>query len=115
PPAAAGLAGALRVARAKRRSRRGRGRTFVMLAAVPQVAPALAAALVAGWSAWAIPFFPRGWPLGLAALAGGAALWRPRLGLAVALAVPVLPLGSRVPAAACRSLTVAAVLLALAV
>jgi hypothetical protein len=41
-----------------------------------------------------MPFFPAGWPLGLAALAAGVTLARERAGLALALAVPVLPLGN---------------------
>jgi Protein kinase domain len=93
-PDAAALAGALRLSGGRRRRRGGRRHTFVVPAAVPHVAPALAAAVVAGWSAWAIPFFPRGWPLGLAVLAAAAMIMRPRLGLAFALAVPILPLGN---------------------
>jgi hypothetical protein len=41
-----------------------------------------------------LPFFPHGWPLGLALLVGAAAFFRERLGLALALAVPILPLGN---------------------
>ncbi len=93
-PDAAGLAGALRLSGATRRRRRGGGHTFALPASAGRLAPALAAAVVAGWCAWAIPFFPSGWPLGLAALAGAATFFRPRLGLAFALAVPVLPLGN---------------------
>src|SRR5205807_6973293 len=55
---------------------------------------AAAAALFAGWSAAAFPFFPAGWSLGLAAVAAALTALRPRLGLALALAVPVLPLGN---------------------
>jgi hypothetical protein len=50
--------------------------------------------LFAGWVAAALPFYP---PLAvplLALLAGALTLARPRLGLAFALAVPVLPLGN---------------------
>jgi hypothetical protein len=112
-PDAAALAGALRIASGRRRRRRGRGRSFVVPAAVPRVAPALAAALVAGWCAWAIPFFPRGWPFGLAALAAGATLLQPRLGLAFALAVPVFPLGNLALGAALLYAVVAVVVLAL--
>jgi hypothetical protein len=93
-PDAAALAGALRISGARRRRRRGSGRSFAVPAALPRVGPALAAAVVAGWCAWAIPFYPRGWPLGLAVLAAGAALLHPRLGLVLALAVPVFPLGN---------------------
>ncbi len=41
-----------------------------------------------------LPFFPRGWPFLLAAVAAGVALRSPAGGLAFALAVPVLPLGN---------------------
>jgi hypothetical protein len=54
---------------------------------------ALAAAFAAGTAAL-VPFFPGGWTLALAALAGVAAFLRPQAGLALALAVPVLPLGN---------------------
>ena len=56
--------------------------------------PAGAAVLFTAWSAAALPFFPAGWPLALAALAGVVALWNHRLALAFCLAVPVLPLGN---------------------
>ena len=52
------------------------------------------AALLAGWSSAALPFFPAYWPGGLAAVALLLTLAGPRLGLAFALAVPVLPLGN---------------------
>jgi hypothetical protein len=57
------------------------------------LAPFLAAA-VTGWSTAALPFYPSGWPLGLAALAGGLTALQPRAGLALALAAPVFPLGN---------------------
>jgi hypothetical protein len=110
-PNAAALAGALRISGERRR--RGSGRAFVMPASVLRVAPALAAALVAGWSAWAIPFYPRGWPFGLALLAAAGALWRPRVGLMFALAVPVLPLGNLALGAALLYAAVAALVLVL--
>ena len=56
-------------------------------------APLLAAA-VTGWSTATLPFYPSGWPLGLAALAAGLTALRPRAGLALALAAPVFPLGN---------------------
>jgi eukaryotic-like serine/threonine-protein kinase len=52
------------------------------------------AALFAGGTAFLLPFFPTGWPFLLGALAGLAALLSPTAGLALALAVPVLPLGN---------------------
>src|SRR2546427_415870 len=113
-PDAAALAGVLRLSGRKRRRQRGSGPSFVMPAVVPRLAPALPAALVAGWSAWAIPFYPGGWPLGLAVLAAGAALLHPRFGLAFALAVPVFPLGNLALGAAVLYAVAAIVLLILA-
>ena len=113
-PGAAALAARLRTTGRIRRGRRGRGRTIVVPAFVPRALPAVAAALVAGWSSWAIPFFPSGWPLGLAALAAAAAALHPRIGLAFALAVPVLPLGNLALAAALLYGVAALALLALA-
>ena len=63
-------------------------------AAARRLVPAGAAVLFAAWSAAALPFFPAGWPLALAAVAGVLALLNHRLGLAFTLAVPVLPLGN---------------------
>ena len=93
-PDAVTLAGALRLAGRKRRGGKGRDRTFTMPAAVPRLVPVALAAVFTLWTAWAIPFYPVGWPFGLAALAAGAAFLHPRLGLAFALAVPILPLGN---------------------
>jgi hypothetical protein len=94
-PSAAALAGTLRlVGQKRRRSRAGRGRTIAVPAVVPRLVPAALAAAVAGWAAWALPFFPSGWPLGLAALAAAGTIVDARLGLAFALAVPILPLGN---------------------
>ena len=93
-PSAAALAAALRLGGRKRRGRKGRGQTLAVPATLPRLLPALLAALVAGWTAWVLPFFPAGWSLGLGALAAAATLLDARLGLAFALAVPVLPLGN---------------------
>ncbi len=51
-------------------------------------------AVFAGVAAFVLPFFPNGWPFVLGALAGALALRSPRFGFALALAVPVLPLGN---------------------
>ena len=56
-------------------------------------APLLAAAVTC-WSTATMPFYPAGWPLGLAALAGALTALKPRAGLALALAAPVFPLGN---------------------
>jgi len=58
------------------------------------VLTAVFAALLAGWTSAALPFYPHGWPFGLALLAAAATLLRERAGIALALAVPVLPLGN---------------------
>ena len=52
------------------------------------------AALFAGVAAWLLPFFPAGWPFLLGALTALAALANPGAGLALALAIPVFPLGN---------------------
>jgi hypothetical protein len=53
-----------------------------------------AAGVYALYWATALPFFPKGWPVGLALLAAALTVFRPRIGLAAALAVPVFPLGN---------------------
>lgn len=62
-----------------------------------QVSRAGAAVLAggfAGWTAAALPFYPSAWAFVLALAAAAITALRPRFGLAVALAVPVLPLGN---------------------
>jgi hypothetical protein len=61
---------------------------------VPKLAPALLAGLFTGWVTSTVAFFPAYWPIGLAALAAALTFRTPRLGLAFALAVPILPLGN---------------------
>jgi hypothetical protein len=92
-PSAARLAIALRATRHRRERRK---QTLPVLAppAPGRFAPAAAAGLFAGAGATALPFYPSGWPLGLAALAAALTLFGERAGLAFALAVPILPLGN---------------------
>ena len=52
------------------------------------------AALYAAGTAFLLPFFPTGWPFLLGALAALTAFLSPTAGLAIALTVPVLPLGN---------------------
>jgi hypothetical protein len=59
-----------------------------------RVLPAALAATVAGWTAQTLPFFPAGWPVGLAAAAAALTLVRERIGLVFALAVPFFPLAN---------------------
>jgi hypothetical protein len=95
-PGAAELARALRHAGPRRRKRKRRPRVAPPSRAgvAAATAPAGLAALAAGGGAAALPFFPHGWPAAIAAVAAALALVRPRLALAPALAVPVLPLGN---------------------
>ncbi|HKD32255.1 MAG TPA: serine/threonine-protein kinase [Gaiellaceae bacterium] len=94
-PDAASFAASLRLAGRRRRSRSRRGGEALRLpAVVPRLVPAVFACLFVVWTTLSLPFYPMGWPVGLAALAAGATYLRPRLGLAFALLVPVLPLGN---------------------
>jgi hypothetical protein len=93
-PTAAALAARLHSSGRKRRVRKGGGQTLAVPTVAPRAVTALLAALVGFWTAWAMPFYPAGWPFGLALLAGALSFVRPRLGLAFALAVPVFPIGN---------------------
>src|SRR6185503_15633117 len=93
PPAAL-LSHELRDALAER-IRRRKTRTTVPELSVPLRLMATAgAALFAGWTAAEIPFYPSLFAPLLAAIAGVLMLLRPRIGLAFALAVPILPFGN---------------------
>jgi hypothetical protein len=93
-PSAAELAHALRGAAAPRRKTRTTGISFAVPADASRIGAAALAGLFAGWTAAELPFFPGGFPFLLALAAAGATAFRPRLGVAVALAVPVFPLGN---------------------
>jgi hypothetical protein len=77
----------------KRKRPKAQVRIAPRRALVQSGAPALAA-LVAGWAAAALPFYPARWPLLLAAVAAALMAARARLGLVFTLAVPVFPLGN---------------------
>lgn len=83
----------LLVAAAESRGRRERAKTSPVMLRERAPHAALAAGFAAGTTSL-VPFFPGGWPLLLGAAAGLAAFLSPRAGLALALAVPVLPLGN---------------------
>ena len=89
-PSAAKLAGLLRRARGER--------VRPALSSAGQIearfVPALAAGVFAGGAATLLPFYPAHVPLLLSVLAAGAALVAPRWALALALVVPVFPLGN---------------------
>ena len=96
-PTAASLAHELRDAWREPSPRRAHERPRLRLdrrKVAERVAPAALAALAAGWAAAALPFYPAFWPVLLASVAAGATMIRARLGLALALAVPVFPLGN---------------------
>ena len=50
--------------------------------------------LAAGLGAASLPFYPTGWPYLIGVVAAATAALRPRAGLAIALAAPILPLGN---------------------
>ncbi len=101
-PPAGRLAGELR-ARPKKKPRRTGDGGAAVKAPTPAIAahalreralPGALAAVLAGWVAATLPFYPAGWALGLAAAAGALAAAAPRVGMAFALATAVLPLGN---------------------
>jgi hypothetical protein len=97
-PSAAALAKRLRSIGASARSARVAplrlGRSVSRQRVLAGAIPAGVAALFAAWTASAAPFFPTGWAVWLGLLAAVCSLLDPRLGLAFALAVPILPLGN---------------------
>jgi hypothetical protein len=93
-PSAANLAAGLRRVGETVEARAPRRGLPELRPTLERVVPALAAALFAGWTATALPFYPSGWPFGLAAVAGLAGAFAPRAALALALAVPIFPLGN---------------------
>jgi hypothetical protein len=96
-PSAAELAQALRGAAAPRRAR-GRSRTIAMPEPSADLARRIGAAALAGvfagWAASSLPFYPHAFVLVLALGVAALTAARARLGLAAALAVPILPLGN---------------------
>jgi hypothetical protein len=92
-PSAAELAQALRGAAAPRRQRRRSG-TIAVPHEATRVGASVLAGVFAGWTASSLPFYPHGWAVVLALAAAGLTAARARLGLAAALAVPILPLGN---------------------
>ena len=107
-PPAERLAAELRAARGERQRVRTGPRPRALLRSAERVVPAVPVAVLAGFGASLLPFYPRGWPPALAALAAALAFVRPRAGLAVALATPLLPLGNLSLGAAVLYATLAA-------
>ena len=93
-PPAAKLAHELRDAFAERLRRRTTRTTLPPVKVPLALAAPVAAGLFAGWTTAALPFFPGLFAPLLGLLAFALTLARPRAGLVVALAAPVLPLGN---------------------
>jgi len=113
-PSARDLAEELRgLTRADKKAPR-RAALALPVTSVPEraVSAALGATL-AGWTAASLPFYPPGWPLALAAAVVAATLLRERLGIALALAVPIFPIGNVTAGGALLYAALAAALLAL--
>ena len=94
-PSAVQLADRLRTALETRERKRSRATRALPVPPVRRVLAGAAAAAFVGWTAATLPFYPAGWSWGLAALAGVLAALKPRLGLAAALGLAVLPAGQR--------------------
>ncbi len=93
-PAASRLAHELRDAFAERIQRRSGGRDVSAARVARQLAAPAAAGVFAGWTAATVPFFATSSAPLIGLLAFALTLYRPRLGLAFTLAVPILPLGN---------------------
>jgi serine/threonine-protein kinase len=95
-PTAAKLATALRES-TRRRERVHRPRLelpAVSWQRADRAAPASLAAIATAATTAALPFFPTGWPVLLAGVAAATTALRPRAGLVLTLAAPLLPLGN---------------------
>jgi eukaryotic-like serine/threonine-protein kinase len=93
-PSARELAEGLRGSFSLSSTRRRGGFTLTPRLEAGNALTAVLAAILAGWTAASLPFYPHGWPYLLAILVAVATIVRERAGIALALAVPVLPLGN---------------------
>jgi hypothetical protein len=98
-PSAARLAEQLRSLPLRRRRRHGPSRPSAppraaALALALRAVPAALTGLASGWVASALPFYPAGWPAGLAGAGALTALVAPRAGLLFALTVAFFPLAN---------------------
>jgi Protein kinase domain len=93
-PTARDLAGALRGAASFAATPRPAFKLPATRVEAGNAIAAVLAGILAGWTATALPFYPHSWAFGLGVLAAAATLWRERTGIALALVVPVLPLGN---------------------
>jgi Protein kinase domain len=97
---------------ADRKAPRGAAVALPSLSVRDRALTAALGAALAGWTAAAVPFFPAGWPLALGAAVVAATLVRERVGVALALAVPIFPIGNFSSGAALVYAAFAAALLA---
>jgi hypothetical protein len=112
-PSARDLADALRsLASGDKKEPKRAGAALPRLSVPDHALTAGLGAVLAGWTAAAVPFFPAGWPLAIAAVVAAATLFRERLGIALALAVPVFPIGNFSSGAALLYVALAATVLA---
>jgi hypothetical protein len=93
-PSAAELARSLRGAAAPRRTPKARSVSRSLPDQAARSGAAVLAGGFAGWTAAELPFYPSTWAFVLGIATAAVTAFRPRLGLAIALAVPVLPLGN---------------------
>jgi hypothetical protein len=93
-PKAEHLAAGLRGAFGHKRKRRSSGFALPSVGHLPRLAPAALAGAFAAFAVVELPFFPPGWTVPIAVVTALVAAAHARLGLAVALAVPVFPLGN---------------------
>ena len=93
-PSASELARSLRGAAEPRRRRKSRSGTLPLPEQAGRACAAVLAGAFAAWTAAELPFYPSSWAVAFALGAAVLTALRPRLGLAAALAVPVLPLGN---------------------
>jgi Protein kinase domain len=93
-PSAAALAKELRGAVTERKRSTKVESVVSTQAVVRRLAPAAAAGVAALLGGTALPFYPTAWAPILAVVAALATLRAPRVGLALALAAPILPLGN---------------------
>ena len=95
-PAAERLAAELRNLPRRRRKTSGPAAPPRSLSEVPseRILPGTLAGVASGWVAAALPFYPAGWPLGLAAAAATVGFASPRAGLLFTLIIAFFPLAN---------------------
>jgi eukaryotic-like serine/threonine-protein kinase len=98
-PTAERLAQELRSLPKRRRSKQGGSRPTAPARSLGVVAterflPGALTGFTSGWVAATIPFYPAGWPLGIAAVGAGLGFASPRIGLLYTLAVAFFPLAN---------------------